>query len=155
MPHVNAFFLRIDHREHAVIGRDEVISVARSQNRPPRGAHARVHDHHVNRSVGEVGIRLRNRQRAVEHVEGLHGVRNIDDGGFRHDVENDSLHRAHKMIVGSKIGGQSDDRTMCQHSLAGRQNSRYSEGNWTGNCASRHGGNGGTVHRGCECNRDI
>ena len=141
VPHVNAFFPGIDHGEHTVIGRDEMISVARRQNRPPLGAHARVHDNQMDRAIRKIRIRLGNRQRAIEHIEGLHGMRNVHDRGFGHNVENDSLHRAHKMIVGSKIGGQSNDRTMWQLSLAGRQNSRYSEGNWTGICASRHGGN--------------
>ena len=44
---VNAFLFGIDHGEHTVVGRDEMKSVARGQNRTARGAHARVDDHHV------------------------------------------------------------------------------------------------------------
>jgi len=50
------------------------------------------------------------------------------------------------MIIESKIRGESNNRTVRQRFLAGRQNSAdkttYSEVNWRGGGGSRHGGNG-------------
>jgi hypothetical protein len=41
-------------------------------------------------------------------------MRNLDDGGFGHDVENDAFNRAHKIIVDAKISGKRNNRTMRQ-----------------------------------------
>src|ERR1700685_2260580 len=89
-------------------------SVACGHDRPPRRASARIDDDHMHRSRRKVGISLRDRQRSVEHVEGLHGMADIDDGRVRDYLQNDTLHGADKVVVGSKIGGQRDDRTMRQ-----------------------------------------
>src|SRR4029077_2904270 len=114
MPYMNALLLRIHHRKHAVVRSDKVIPVARRNNRPPRRSYPRIDHHHVHGPSREVGIRLRDRNRAIEHIKGLHRVRDIDNRRFRHDIQNDALYSAHKMIVGSKISSESDDRTMRQ-----------------------------------------
>src|SRR3974390_166861 len=115
VPHVHALFLGIDHGEHAVVGRHEMISIARSQNRPPRGADTGIDNDHVHRAVGKIRIRLRNGQSAVEHVKCLYGMGNVDNLGVGCDVENDSLDGANKVIISSKIGGKSDNRTLRQN----------------------------------------
>jgi hypothetical protein len=38
----------------------------------------------------------------------------IDDGRVRDNLQDDTLHGADKVVVGSKIGGQRDDRTVRQ-----------------------------------------
>ena len=53
MPH-GAGLALVDHREHAVIRRDEVMLFARYQNGPALGADAGIDDHHVNRARRKV-----------------------------------------------------------------------------------------------------
>jgi hypothetical protein len=66
---------------------------------------------------------LRNGERAIEHIEGLHRMADIDNLRLRHNIQDDALHDAHKMIVAAEVGGQSDNRTVRQSSLMnGRQN---------------------------------
>ena len=85
VPHVHALFARVHQRKHAIVGRDEMIFVARGQNRPPLRAHAGIDHHHMYRAGGKVGIRLRNGERSIQHVEGLHGVADIDNLRLRHE----------------------------------------------------------------------
>ena len=91
-----------------------MISVARCDNRPPSGANSRIDDNHVHGPGREEGICLRDRNRAIEHIERLYRVRDVNNRRLRHDIQDDALHGAHKVIVGPKIGSKSDDRTMRQ-----------------------------------------
>ena len=91
-----------------------MIFVARGKDRPARRTDARIHNHDVYRPGGEVRIGLRNRERAIEHVESLHGVADIDDLRLRHDIQDDAFHCAYKMIVAAEVGSQSNNRTLRQ-----------------------------------------
>src|SRR5437660_1081964 len=104
MPHADALFLRIDHREHAIVGCHEMVAVAGSDNGTPRGAHAGIHNHQVYGRGREIGVGLRNRERSIEHVKRLHGVSDIDNVRVRHDVDNHAFDCAYKMIVGAVKG---------------------------------------------------
>src|SRR5260370_24896318 len=91
---------------------------------------------------GEVRIRLRNSKRAIQHIEGLHSVADIDDLRIRHNIEDDALHRAHKVVVGAKIGSQSNDRTIRQSFLAdGRHSTPRGRKNLLVTSESSHCGN--------------
>ena len=115
-------FPGIDHGEHAIVGRDKMMPVAGDQNRPPRRSHSRIDHDQMHRSGREVRIGLRNRQRAIQHIKGLHGMADIHDLNFGNDIENDAFDRPHEVIVEPKVGGQRDDRPMRQFPLARRQN---------------------------------
>src|ERR1700686_5724310 len=99
MPDVHTLFARVDQRKHTIVGRDKMMFVTRSQNRPPRRADARIHNHYMHGPGREVRIRLRNGKRAIKHVECLYGVADIDDLRLGPNVENDSLHSAYTMVV--------------------------------------------------------
>ena len=105
MPHVDALFPGVHEREDAVVRRHEVIAVAGCDDGASSCAHTWVDYDKMNRPGGEVGVRLRDRQRSVEHVECLYRMADIDNRGLGHDVEDYTLHSAHKMIVCSKVGG--------------------------------------------------
>ena len=121
MTHVHAALSGIHQRKHSVVGRDEMVLIAGGNYRPARRTHARIDYYHVYRSSGKVRIGLRNRERAIEHVKSLYRMANIDDLRLWHDVQDHAFHGAHKMIVAAKIGGQSNDRTLRQNSLAVRR----------------------------------
>ena len=111
---MNALFFGIDHREHAIVRRHKVIAVTGSDNGTACSTHSRIDHDHVNRPRRKIGISLRYRERAIEHIERLNRVRNIDNRRFRHDVQNDALHGADKMIVGPKISRERNNWTMRQ-----------------------------------------
>src|ERR1022692_4337147 len=122
VPYVHAVLARVDQRKHTVVGRYEMVSVARSKYRPARGAHARIYHHYVHGSRGEIGISLRNCERSIQHVKRLHRMADIDNLRLRHDVQDHAFHDAYKMVIAAEVGGQSDDRTLRQSFLAvGRQ----------------------------------
>src|SRR5208337_175387 len=63
----------------------------------------------------EVGVGLRDGQRAVQNIEGLDRVADVDDLRLGSDSENDAFHGADEMIVESEISSKSDDRNACQY----------------------------------------
>ena len=67
---------------------------------------------------GEVGIGLRNSERAIENIEGLHRVADVDNLRIRHNVQDHAFHRTHKVVVVPEIGGQGNDRTIRQGCLS-------------------------------------
>src|SRR5579863_5391589 len=89
-----------------------MIFVAGGNNRPPRASYARIHHHYMHRPGREVRIRLRNRERAIEHIESLHGMADVDDLRIRNNIQDDALHRSHKVVVVAEVGSQSDRRTL-------------------------------------------
>ena len=113
VPHMHSFFAPVNKRKHAIVRRHEVMALRAHDNRPPRRPHSRVHDHQMHRAGGEVRISLRDRQRAIQHIECLHGMGNINDFRVRVDLQYDALDGAHKMIADAKIGGQRNNRSMC------------------------------------------
>src|ERR1700674_3462300 len=62
----------------------------------------------------EVGVSLRNGQRAIQNIERLHRMADVDDLRLGSDPQDDPLHGADEMIVESEISGESDDRRACQ-----------------------------------------
>src|SRR5258707_6659948 len=121
-----------------------MVAVARRNDRPPCSTHARVDHNHVYGPGREVGIGLRDGERSIEHIEGLHRVADIDDRSIGRNIQDDSLHGANEVIVNPEISGQRDDRTLWQASLTSekRRNTPYKcDVNLWSNAASRHGGN--------------
>src|SRR6202043_909720 len=104
--------------KHSIVRSNEMIFLARGQNRPPCRANAWVYDDDMHCSGGKIRIRLRNGKRPIQDIEGLDGMANIDNLRLRHNIQNDALHDAYKMVVGAEVGGQSDDRTIRQSFLA-------------------------------------
>ncbi len=109
VPHREPLLALVNQRKHAVVGRHEVMALAGHDQGPPRRPHARIDDHHVDGPAGKVRIRLRDGQRAVQHIKCLHGMADINNLGLGLDGENDALHGAHKVIGQSEVGGQRDD----------------------------------------------
>src|ERR1019366_3402337 len=58
----------------------------------------------------EIGVGLRNGQRAIQNVERLHRMADVDDLRLGGNLQYDPLHGADEMIVESEIGGERDDR---------------------------------------------
>ena len=90
------------------------MPVAGQNHGPSRRSHPRIDDHHVYRAGRKVRISLRNGQCAVEDVEGLHRVADVNDLRLGGDFQDDPLDGADEMIVKSEIGGKRDDRGVCQ-----------------------------------------
>src|ERR1035438_3296145 len=101
--HGDAFFAIVYQRKHPVVGSHKQMALTGENDGPPRGSDSGVDDHHVHSAGREVGIGLGNRERAIENVEGLHRVADIDQLRLGSDLEDYSFHRADKMIVESKI----------------------------------------------------
>ena len=109
-----ALFAIVDQRKHAIVGSYKQVTVAGQNDRAPRRSYSGIDDHHVHRAGREVGIGLRDGERAVQDVERLHGMADVDDLRVGRDLQDHALHGADEMIVESEIGGESDDRGACQ-----------------------------------------
>src|SRR5208337_1571092 len=107
-------FSIVDQRQNAVVGSHKHVALAGQDDRPPRGAHAGIDDHHVHGAGREVRVGLRNGQRTIQNVEGLHSVADVDDLRLGGDFQDDPLHGADEMIVEYEISGESDDRVAFQ-----------------------------------------
>ena len=86
MANVQAFFSCIHQGENTVIRGNKVMPLGSNQNWATRGSNARVDDHNVNGSGREVRVGLSYGQRAIEDIEGLHGMSDVHDFGFRNDI---------------------------------------------------------------------
>ena len=91
MAHDDVWFALVNEREHAVIGRNEIVILPADEQRAALRSHAGVDDHHVNCLWRKVRISRANGQRAIEQIEGRHVMRYVDEGHFRIDLENDAL----------------------------------------------------------------
>ncbi len=111
VPHVHPLFPGVYKRQHAIVGCDEMILIARGDDGPPSRPHSGINDDNMHGPVGKIGICLRDGERAIQHIESLHRVADIHDLRLRHDIQNDALHGANKMVVAAEVGGQCDDRT--------------------------------------------
>jgi hypothetical protein len=78
------------------------------ENRPALRPDSGIDDDDVQRIRWKIWRRLSNSQRAIKHIEGIHGVAYIHDLNVRVDAENHTLHRADKMVIHSEIGRQRD-----------------------------------------------
>ena len=90
------------------------MALAGQNHGPPRRPNSWVDDHHVHRAGREVRVGLRNGQRAVQNVERLHRMADVDDLRLGSNLQDDPLHGADEMIVESEISGESDDCGACQ-----------------------------------------
>ena len=100
---------KVDHGEHAVIRRDEVLAGGFHQDRAAGGAHARVDHHDVHGLVGKGAIRLRDQVGTLGDGEGCHLVADIDDSRARADAQDHAFHGGNVMIGQAEIGGQGKD----------------------------------------------
>ncbi len=107
-------FAVVDQRKHAVVGSHKHVALAAQDYRPPRRPHAWIDDHHVHGAGREVGVGLRNGQRAIQNVERLHRVADVDDLRLGRNLQDDPLHGTDEMIVESEVRGESDDRVAFQ-----------------------------------------
>ena len=110
MPDGYALFAIVDQRQHAVIGSNKAMPVRRKNNRTPRRPYAGIDNHHMNRFRREVRVSLRDSQRAIQNVERLHCVADVNNLRLGSDPQNHSFHGANEMFVKSKISGESNDR---------------------------------------------
>jgi cysteine desulfurase len=99
----------IDHRQHAVIGRNKILSCGLYQNGPALGPHARIHDNHVHRPLGEIAIGLRNRESALDDLKRGDFMSDINDPRAGGDPQDNSLHDPGEMVGQAEIGRESDD----------------------------------------------
>src|ERR1700686_1938348 len=99
MPNRDPLFAIVDQRKHAVIGSDKSMPVRSQKHRPPRRSDPRIDNYHVYGFRRVVRIGLRNSQRAIQNVERLHGMADVNDLGLRSNSKNHALHTANKMIV--------------------------------------------------------
>jgi hypothetical protein len=72
----------------------------------------------MNCPAGEIGVRLSNRQRTIQHIECLHSMANVYNLRFRNNTQDYALYGSDVMIVKSEIGGQSNNRPVCQECLS-------------------------------------
>jgi hypothetical protein len=79
VPDVERLRLLVNARQDPIIGSDEVVLVSRHEDRSPRGAHAWIDHHHMNRLRRKVSIRLPDRQRSIQNVMCQHAVCQVDD----------------------------------------------------------------------------
>ena len=68
-----------DHREHSVIGRDEVVPAGFRQDRAARAADAGIDHNHVDRALGKVAPRFGNHEGGFGHIVGRDFMGDIDD----------------------------------------------------------------------------
>ena len=99
------FFAVVDKRKHAIVGSDKMILLGGCHNGRSHGAHSGIDDCHMRCASGKVGIGLGDGQRAIQNIKCLHGMADVHNLGIWNDVENDSLHRPHEVVVESEIGG--------------------------------------------------
>ena len=83
----------VDHAEHAVIGRDEILSRGFGQDRPARRPHAGVHDDHVHGLLRKIRVRLRDQECGLADLVGAHLMAQIHDARGRRDSQYHALRR--------------------------------------------------------------
>src|SRR5260221_14138345 len=108
---------RVHQREHAIVRSDETIDPGVGDDRPAGATHAGIYHNHVDGPLWIVGIGLRNGQCAIENVEGLYRMADVNDLRVGHDAEDDAFHCPDKVVVQAEVGGQSDDGAVRQVNL--------------------------------------
>src|SRR5205823_14940056 len=98
--------------EHAIVRGHKMMAITSYNKRSTLSAYTRIDYYEVNRSIREIRISLRDRERAIEHIKGLHGMADIHDLDIRDDVENHAFNRPNEVIVKTEVGSQSDDRPL-------------------------------------------
>ena len=72
----------VHHRQHAVVGPDEILARGFDQDWAASRAHARVHHRQVHRLGRKIAIRLRHQVGAFGDLVLLHLVADVDDTGL-------------------------------------------------------------------------
>ena len=98
----------VNHRENAVVGADEKVTPGFDQNRAARAADARVDHHNVDRPLGEPLPTLGDDESGFAELVGRNVVGDVDDPGTRSDAQDHAFHRAHEVIGGTEISGESN-----------------------------------------------
>ena len=101
----NSLLAGVEHGEDSIVGGDEEMMLSDENDGAARRAYSGIDDDHVHGAGREVGIGLRDGQSAVEDVEGLDGVADVDDLGVGRNAEKDTFHRADEVVVESEVGG--------------------------------------------------
>ena len=114
MADAQALFARIHERKHAVVRRDEIVFFGAGHDRATGAANAGIDYHQMDCACRKIRVSVRQGQRAVENIERLHGMADVDDFGIGRDVEDHSLNAADKMVVEPEIGSQRNNRTATQ-----------------------------------------
>src|SRR5437868_12566620 len=99
-------FVSEDDGEHSVVRRDKELSSHLGQYWTARGTDARIHDHDMDGSFGEISVGLRDAECAIGDLESLHVVGDIDDLRSRLDAQDHAYHGAGEMIGCSEVGGK-------------------------------------------------
>jgi len=102
-------FVSEDDGEHSVVRRDKELSSHLGQYWTARGTDARIDDHDMDGSFGEIAVGLRDAECPIGNLEGLHVVRDVHDLGERMNAQDHALHGAGEMVGCSEVGGKSDD----------------------------------------------
>src|SRR5438445_4612293 len=88
------------------------MPLAGDNNRPPGCSHSWINHNQVYRPVREVRVGLSNRERAIQHVESLHGMADVHDLKPRNDIENHAFNRSHELIIETTVSGERTDGPM-------------------------------------------
>src|SRR5580704_14605598 len=111
---MDPLFAAVDQGKHSVVGRDEMVPVARGKNRSALCSYAWIDHYEMDRRCWEIIVCLGDGQRPIKQVKRLYGMANVHDLGIRDDLQDHTLHGSDVMIIEPKIGGQSNDRTVRQ-----------------------------------------
>ena len=90
-----------------------MMTLGARDDRTPRAADSRIDYYEVYGPNRKVRISLRNRERGVEQIKCLYGMRNVNNLRIRHNVKDDSLHHPDKVIIGAEISCQRNNRPPC------------------------------------------
>ena len=96
-------------QEQPVVGADvqPALPVAQGES-TPAAAHARIDDREVD-SGGHVGQRVREHERALEHVSRPDAVRDVDHAGVGRDGGDDAVAGADEVVLQPEVGQEGDD----------------------------------------------
>ena len=109
MPHHRVRIAVVNHRKHAVVRRDEILSCHFGEQRPPRGADARVHHDDVDGPLWKITVGLRDGERAVGDVVRLNAMADVDHLCGGRDSKDDAFHDADKVVGKAEVGGESNN----------------------------------------------
>src|SRR5690348_568996 len=99
----HALLALVNHREHAVVGRHKPVVFRLHENGAPFGAHAGIHYDDVDRARREDVIALGDAVGAVENIERIHLMVEVNNHGVGIDAEDHALHNAYEMVVFAKV----------------------------------------------------
>jgi hypothetical protein len=108
VPHFDRFLALVDERQHAVVGRHELIFHGTHQDGAARRPYPGINHHQMNGVGRKIAITLHQGEGGVKHVVGIDVVAKINQFDLRIDIENNPFHHPHEVIRRSKIRGERD-----------------------------------------------